>query len=724
MSKIQFYGIRHHGPGSALRLKTALEEWKPDLILIELPADAQPLLDTFSPGNMTPPVSILIYDPKSFTRASYFPLAEFSPEWQALLYGHHHMVPTKAIDVPMKKYFQKEFSREKWTTNPFQLLADQTDFPDVEQWWDHFLENNQSSRDLFHAIDQLMEVLREGLPVSRENEWREHFMKTQIKKYTNQDYERIAVVCGAFHVPELRQFNKKKKAPDPKVKSKKTEAIWIPWSYERLTQKNAYGAGIQHPIWYEALFRHEAEAGQYWIAQAMTAIRQKGKNISSAHGLEVLRLAESLRRIRKKNRMGRPELEEALTSVVFDGDRSWITLYRNDLYIGSKKGHFPEEMYQIPLQKDFRNRIKKARLSKVLSEHTEVQKNLDLRKDLHREHSRFFHQTGLLQIPLARTLEANTGALGTFKESWDIKWDPVSEWTIVQAGTYGTTIASAAENKLGKTIHQAEEMETLVTGLKEAFLCGFENLFKDIQDKMVLMYAVSDSIVALLDSLETLLYVDQYGHIRWTETPDLRPLIERITMRVADLLPAAILHLEEKTDQQLRQHLNQIQYALANPVYRPVRDLLAETWIRILSQNNHTDFYHGLALKMAMNQDLIGSGFTEDQFLRHFSDSDPENILDWLEGLLSGQILWIVYDRSFLQRLNSWIGQMSPDSFTNNLPILRKIFTRSGPEERQKLFQVIQHPVQEVHEQDLTDYSEEIEEYVADLVQQYGELKA
>jgi len=720
MSKIQFYGIRHHGPGSALRLQAALEEWQPDLILLELPADAQSLLDAFDPHEIQPPVSVLIYDPDSFTRAAYFPLALFSPEWQALRHGFDHLTPCRAIDVPMAQYFQQKHKSNRWTKNPFEILAEQTEFDDVEQWWDHFLENNQSSQDLFHAVDQLISVLREDLPDSDENKWRENYMKEQIRQYTNQGYERIAVVCGAFHVPALKHFDDKARTSGKKIKQGKTEAIWIPWSYGRLTQKNAYGAGIHHPVWYEFLYNHKSEAAQYWIAHAISVFRKKGKNVSSAHSLETLRLAETLRRIRKKNRIGIPELEEALTSVVFEGDREWLKLYGPDIYIGQKKGHIQKDLYQIPLQKDFRTRIKKARLSKVLTNHTKMQKILDLRKDSHRENSRFFYQTRILQIPLAQLLDANLAALGTFKESWDIEWDPVSEWTLIHAGTHGTTIESAAQDKLQKSIREATEMDVLVNGLKEAFLCGFEELFELIQEKIIRVYAVSDSIVALLESLETLLHVDQYGHIRWEETPKLRPLIERIANRTAHMLPAVILHLDDETDQQLRRHLNDVLYALANPAYSSIQDLFANTWVRILSQNNQTDFYHGLALKMAMDQDRIGSGFIEDQFNRHFSDPNPENILDWLEGLLSGEILWIVYDRPFLSRLNTWIRQMDETTFTSNLPVMRKIFTRSGPEERQKLFQVIKYPEVENAEELKEGYTEEVKKYISELVEQYS----
>src|SRR5690606_2527990 len=153
---------------------------------------------------------------------------------------------------------------------------------------------------------------------------------------------------------------------------------------------------------------------------------------------------------------------------------------------------------------------------------------------------------------------------------------------------------------------------------------------------------------------------------------------------------------------------------------RTIRNLFADSWLRVLSQSNQTDFYHGLALKMAIDQNLIGSGFIEDQFTRHFSDPNPGNILDWLEGLLSEQILWIIYDRSFVSRLNSWIGEMDETNFTNNLPVLRKIFTKSSPHDRQKLFEVIKNPDKEFIYKDTNVIPEEIEDYITELVHQYS----
>ena len=41
---LHLFGIRHHGPGCARSLRAALEELRPDVIVMEGPADAQEAL--------------------------------------------------------------------------------------------------------------------------------------------------------------------------------------------------------------------------------------------------------------------------------------------------------------------------------------------------------------------------------------------------------------------------------------------------------------------------------------------------------------------------------------------------------------------------------------------------------------------------------------------------------------------------------------------------------
>ena len=42
--RVRVFGIRHHGPGSARSVRQGLEEFSPDVVLIEGPSDADPLV--------------------------------------------------------------------------------------------------------------------------------------------------------------------------------------------------------------------------------------------------------------------------------------------------------------------------------------------------------------------------------------------------------------------------------------------------------------------------------------------------------------------------------------------------------------------------------------------------------------------------------------------------------------------------------------------------------
>ena len=58
---VEVYGIRHHGPGSARSLLAALEAFDPDIVLIEGPADADPVLHWAGAAGTKPPVALLAY---------------------------------------------------------------------------------------------------------------------------------------------------------------------------------------------------------------------------------------------------------------------------------------------------------------------------------------------------------------------------------------------------------------------------------------------------------------------------------------------------------------------------------------------------------------------------------------------------------------------------------------------------------------------------------------
>ncbi|GAA1895572.1 DUF5682 family protein [Asanoa iriomotensis] len=96
----RYYGIRHHGPGSARAVLRALEEQRPDILLVEGPPEADELIEWVADDRLQPPVALLGYAADNPRRAAFWPFAVFSPEWQAIRWAVANGVPVRFFDLP------------------------------------------------------------------------------------------------------------------------------------------------------------------------------------------------------------------------------------------------------------------------------------------------------------------------------------------------------------------------------------------------------------------------------------------------------------------------------------------------------------------------------------------------------------------------------------------------------------------------------------------------
>ncbi|MFF2366929.1 DUF5682 family protein [Streptomyces sp. NPDC058122] len=93
-------GVRHHGPGSARAVRSALEAAAPRVVLIEGPPEADALVPLAAEKDMRPPVALLAHVVDEPGRSAFWPLAEFSPEWVAIQWALEHGVEARFIDLP------------------------------------------------------------------------------------------------------------------------------------------------------------------------------------------------------------------------------------------------------------------------------------------------------------------------------------------------------------------------------------------------------------------------------------------------------------------------------------------------------------------------------------------------------------------------------------------------------------------------------------------------
>src|SRR5687768_3981000 len=159
-SDIHLFGIRHHGPGSAHALRRQLEALVPDVILVEGPPDADPLIHWLGHPEMVPPVALIVYRPDLPRRAAMFPFAVFSPELQALRYGLEHSITVRFMDLPQAHLLAVDEKLEMPDMEPLRLLSEAAGFDSYEHWWNHLFEQREDTTDVFTATLEAIQAVR------------------------------------------------------------------------------------------------------------------------------------------------------------------------------------------------------------------------------------------------------------------------------------------------------------------------------------------------------------------------------------------------------------------------------------------------------------------------------------------------------------------------------------------------------------------------------------
>ena len=97
-----FFGIRHFSPACSYYVQEFLDRTEPELVLIEGPSDLNDLIEPLCSEDAIPPVAILAYTDEAPVQTVLWPFAEFSPEYQAILWANRHKVPVRFCDLPSK----------------------------------------------------------------------------------------------------------------------------------------------------------------------------------------------------------------------------------------------------------------------------------------------------------------------------------------------------------------------------------------------------------------------------------------------------------------------------------------------------------------------------------------------------------------------------------------------------------------------------------------------
>ncbi|MFI6618545.1 DUF5682 family protein [Streptomyces sp. NPDC050528] len=734
-------GVRHHGPGSARAVRAALDAALPRVVLIEGPPEADALIPLAADEDMRPPVALLAHAVDEPGCSAFWPLAEFSPEWVAIRWALEHEVPARFIDLPAthtlawgkddKDDTEGELTGEEQPpdptaetpssepsssespsdpgtdirVDPLAVLAETAGYDDPERWWEDVVEHRGAGeRDAFApftALEEAMGALRETYGVGgRDRDLvREAYMRLQVRAAQREFEDDVAVVCGAWHVPALRQ--KASVAADrallkglPKVK---TDLTWVPWTHRRLSRASGYGAGIDSPGWYGHLFGAPDRPVERWMTKVAGLFREEDRIVSPAHVIEAVRLAETLAVMRGRPLPGLGETTDAVRAVMCEGSDVPLSLVHDRLVVGDVLGEVPPGAPAVPLQRDLDRLQRKLRIK---PEALERELELDLRKETDAGRSRLLHRLRLLRIEWGEPT-ASRGSTGTFRETWRLRWEPELAVRVAEAGVWGTAVLAATTAKAEADAVGAQSLADVTALAEQCLLAELPDALPVVMKVLADRAALDTDVGHLAQALPALVRSLRYGDVRGTDTRALTEVAAGLAERVFVGLPPACAALDTDAAEEMRRHVDAVHGAVAllgdasGPGSGSGHGDLRGRWRAVLRTLSARDTVPGIIRGRAVRLLLDEGELGPDEAARLMGlvlspGTPPADAAAWIEGFVGGGGgLLLVHDERLLGLVDAWLTGVPAEAFTDVLPLLRRTFSSYEPGVRRTLGELV-----------------------------------
>ncbi|GGV10140.1 hypothetical protein GCM10010495_24170 [Kitasatospora herbaricolor] len=767
-AEVTLLGVRHHGPGSARAVAAALEQLRPDVVLVEGPPEADPIIGLAAEKEMVPPVALLAHAVDDPARAAFWPFAVFSPEWVAVRYALDADVPVRFVDLPAAYGLAAEPTGHRGPSepsggvpggtspdgrpgpalpdgdgpgdgggprdggpdghlpdgglldgglpdggpangDPIGALAAAAGHDDAERWWEDVVEHRAPGADAlapFTAVAEAMTALREDGGAGRRDELREAYMRQQIRAARRAGHRRIAVVCGAWHVPALATMptvahDRALLATLPK--KVRTEITWVPWTHRRLSQHTGYGAGIASPGWYHHLFSTDGDPLARWMTRAADLLRQEDHPVSSAHVIEAVRLAGTLAVMRGRPLAGLTETLDAVRSVMCDGSDVALALVHDRLVIGDALGEVPDAAPAVPLQRDL-TRLQRTLRLKPEPEAREL--DLDLRKENDVARSRLLHRLRLLGVDWGTPSRSAVNSTGTFRESWRLRWEPEFAVRIVEAAQWGTTVEDAATGRAVETAARAGELGALTGLVERCLLAGLSRALPAVMRVLADRAALDTDVAQLASALPALVRALRYGDVRGTDSTALDAVARGLAERICVGLPPGCTGLDAEGAAAMRRSVDAVHAAIGllenatenaagaavgdgagDGAAPPAADSLADRWAATLASLARREpaggaatgvpgLLRGRAVRLLLDDGRLDSAEAGRRMgLVLSTASAPADAAGWVEGFLAGGGALLLHDARLLGLLDGWLAGVPGEVFTDVLPLLRRTFS-------------------------------------------------
>lgn len=708
--RLHVFGIRHHGPGSAASVLQALDAVNPAIVLIEGPPEATSILPIAAAAGMQPPVAILTYPTDEPKHARFHPFAEFSPEWQAMLWATRHSKPARFIDEPLtapvgdedKTAQPEEPPGDPLTRDPLTHLAVAAGHSDGESWWNALIEQHVHAPDVFAGIESAMAALRSAETTeapstsnARRDEKREAHMRLAIRAALDETDGAVAVVCGAWHAPALRDTValSEDRAVIKGTRTANATACWVPWTDVRLAAASGYGAGVISPAWYRHLwmsFGQDLGATiALWQTRAARLLRSEGLQASTSSAIEATRLATSLASLRGLPLPGLGEMRDATLAALCHGDPVPLRVIELQLVIGNRVGLVDDSAPQPPLLADLQRQQKKLRMK---PEAIEKDVALDLRSDAGLAKSVLLHRLALIDVPWGRLVDASAGR-GTFREVWRLVWAPELAVALAVSAVHGPSIEQAADAAaLAKGGGEAD-CGKLAELVRQCLLADLPGAARANIARLQGAAVSAGNVLALARAVAPLVDIMRYGTARELPAAELRVLVLALLAEICAGLRYACHGLDDAAAAQGRDDVAGLDRAVRLIAESGVDEQWRHALESLPSDDQAAPLLRGFTVRLLYGRGLYNAERAAAALGRALSLAVPvQEAGAWFEGFIGGAGEVLLADDRLFSTVDDWLTRQREETFVELLPILRRSFASFDATTRRSLLERVRQP--------------------------------
>lgn len=697
------FGIRHFSPAGAYFVRQFLDKIKPDLVLIEGPADFDFLIDDIVSKKLVPPFAIMAYTKEAPIDTILYPFAEYSPEYQAILWARENNKECHFFDL--ESDIMLGFGRTDDDTKDEEMISKEAEKNksdvDMEGFWERNLEQSENM-DAYRAGSALFgESLRKDTKSDDKSFARdiirESFMKRKINEYIEKgfDSEKIVAITGAFHTSAIENLECAMSDKEYKgLERRESNITLMPYSYYRLSKRTGYGAGNAAPAYYELLWQgflsgditlHERK----YLSSLAKYMREHGGIVSSAQVIEATRLARELAVIRGGSVPTLEDLKDASITCMGGGSFGEMAMGFAETDIGKKIGSVPQDAMQTSIQSDFTTKLKQLKLEKY-KELVATPLQLDLRENLRVKseesafldlnRSFFLYRLVVLGIDFAKIKKSNQDN-ATWAENWILQWTPEAEIQIVESVLKGDTIVDAVAFVLGEKLSEATKISEIAEVIEDAFNCGLPKIVEGAGRSLDVMANGAISMNDIADTVSKLSNMISFGDIRKLDREPLVPIVKRLCIR-ASLMLVGESACDDIAAATLADDIQKIHSVFM------MQDFLDESfWFdKLIELSNRDDLntkISGLATAILLDAGKIDELTLRIEVSRRLSMGMPAELgANWFAGLSMRNHYALIGRLTLWESLSEYLDTLDEEEFRRSVVFLRRAFVEYSAKEK------------------------------------------